>query len=140
MGENNFKDSWGIFDRLFKKLDDGWFGNGIYLTSNVFYAQHYIHFRGGHERTGYHLPKTGHTVHVIGAWTLVGKSFNVTDLSLKGKPCREGYDSHYVQVTCRKGNTQNQSVEFYPTNKGEQPHADEWVFFQKEQIVPMFII
>lgn len=138
--ENNFKDQWTIIERLFKKLDDGWFGNGIYLTSNVFYAQHYIQFRGGHERTGYHLPGKNRTVHVVGAWTIVGKTFEVRDLSLKGKPCQPGYNSHHVLVTCRKGNKQANVIEFYPTKKGERPHADEWVFFKKDQIVPMFII
>jgi len=49
--------------------------------------------------------------------------------SLNGKPCKEGFDSHYLVV--------NKS---FPVEEGGIPDSDEFVVFNQDQILPRYIV
>ncbi len=65
------------FNPQLRALDDGWFGNGAYFSTNIVYAAHYIKFRGMGFTTGFKLPAPGHTAYVIGALLKPGRAYQV---------------------------------------------------------------
>ena len=119
------------FDVSKKVMDAGYIGRGVYFTTNVVYASHYINFRGVDRTTGFQLPKRGSTVYVIAALLKAGRTYRATNMALHGEPCKEGYDSHMAYV--------NAANEFKPCDKAEAA-ADEWVIFDRRRICPRYII
>jgi len=122
-------------DPTLRKLDDGWYGNGAYFTTNMIYAAHYIRFRGLGSTTSFKLPKPGNAVYILGVLLKPGRTFQVTDMSLRGMPCKPKYDSHKVFVA-PAGKVRK---EFLPVDKS-QAIADEWVMFEQWRICPRFVI
>jgi len=102
-------------------LDNGWYGKGIYFTSNVEYAIPYFG------------PKKVPTF--IIAYVIPGNPYPVSehpmeDNSLAGTALQSGAQSHYV-VTSIKG---------FPVTKPCSSHFDELVITQEAQVVPAFIV
>jgi len=101
-------------------LDCGWYGKGIYFTTNCLYALPYF--------------ASKENPAVIIAYTLPGNIFPVSEHhvstnSLMGKPVQAGYNSHYV-LTSKDGEVWG----------GEKEHYDELMIEQESQIVPIFIL
>jgi len=136
---------------------DGWYGNGCYFTNNIPYSQHYIKrvngkVRGKHAVSGIQLPEPGNIVYVLACFLRPGRVKVVPpDTTPSGsgyigpyrdKGCDPDFDSHAAWVTPEsEGN-----FGFRPV-KEEQVKEDpkrlvikEYVMFQRERILPRFII
>jgi len=82
---------------------------------------------------------------LILSWTVLGNAYPVTEqTALFGKPCKPGYDSHYVLV--KKKEDPDSEVEYYPcklkpnSNEMETPDYDEIVLFSPDQVLPRYLI
>jgi len=98
-------------------LDAGYYGKGIYFTTQADYAEYYSHEK----------------VLVI-ALVNPGNAYPVTEDPRKkqnylGKPCRTGYQSHYTVLD-----------DFYPSTSVEDNSRDEMVVFEVAQAFPKFIV
>jgi hypothetical protein len=110
-----------------KSTDEGFFGSGIYFTNSARYASD-IYGQG----------------HIVFAWVSMREPFPVvgdpsqTDMQvLKGKGAYKDYNSHYVPVSSADPSNPYEAL-YYPTQKGQTPHCDEIVVFQKSQALPRF--
>lgn len=118
-------------------LDDGFFGKGIYFTSEFDYA------------CKYSTPSEQGKVFIV-AMTIPGNTYPVTEHPFEeeghqrrvspngyyGRPCRSGYQSHCTVVDYKKAG---------PAFPIEGPidstrHADEVVVFQDAQTLPLFVM
>jgi len=119
-------------------MDPGYFGKGSYHTQFTHYSDLY---RESKEIRG--MPE-GEPV--ILSWILMGKVYPVTEKAdskdantLLGKPCKPGYNSHFVLVkNCSDDPLQ---LNFQPCNpEMEKPEYDEIVIFDKDQILPRYLV
>lgn len=115
-------------------IDEGYFGKGIYFTSDVNYAKYYAELAAGKSR-----PRGKQCL--ILSVVIPGNIYPVTEDhkgpdSLLSKPCKGvGYQSHFTNVhSTRDGN-------FGCVCNPPQPdNYDELVVFQDAQALPLFII
>jgi len=103
-------------------LDSGWYGRGIYFTSNACYAIPYF--------------GTKKKPTILIALVIPGNIFPVTENksspeSLQGKPLTAGYQSHYVH-TMKSGDV---CIKKLNTN-----FFDELVIPQETQVLPLFLL
>lgn len=104
-------------------IDYGLFGKGIYLTNS---AEHAASVYGKS---------------LLLCWTSFLNPYPVIkeDLfKLEGKTAITPHDIHYVPVVPQSNNPQEKV--FIPAEKDETPIYDEYVFFQKNQILPLCYI
>jgi len=130
------KFAWRIADNGFATLSDtdpGYFGKGIYFTSDIEYAWRFAK----PEKTinGNNQVIEGPRAFVI-AMTIPGNIFPVTK-SCVGTTCEKGFQSHYTMVE----NIDNAAVPI-SADQLRQPHkyVDELVLFQDPQCLPLFIV
>jgi len=112
---------------LTKQTDPGYFGKGIYFTQFPSYGIQYV--------------KNLSAPVLLLSWILMGKVYPVIerpsndpadkDKTLLGKPCKQGFDSHY-SIT--------KKVTGMPCPMNEEPDGDELVVFSKDQILPRYLI
>lgn len=87
--------------------DPGYFGKGVYFTQSPSYGAEYavLSAKGAKERAlrnNSALSEEDLSNCLVFSWLLLGRVYPVTEKadydegSLLGKPCKEGYDSHYV--------------------------------------------
>lgn len=87
--------------------DPGYFGKGVYFTQSPSYGAEYavLSAKGAKERamkSNSALSEDNLRNCLVFSWLLLGRVYPVTEKadydssSLLGKPCKEGYDSHYV--------------------------------------------
>jgi len=115
------------------KIDQGYYGNGIYFTKFISYGNKYTEYRKKRQ-----LFSIG-TYPLILSWVIMGNPYPVTEKDkLLGQPCVEGYDSHYVLV--KKKSTKENLLDYYPCKYGETPDYDEIVIFNNNQILPRYLI
>jgi len=130
-------------------LDEGYYGKGIYVTSDIDYALLYARQPA---------VRDGSKILILGV-ALPGNAYPVTEppflitrdektlQQLKttnpngflGKPFQNGYQSHYTVVESEKVSTA------FPTSRpdfetGSQKTADELVLFETDQFLPLFIV
>jgi len=115
-------------------LDDGFYGRGIYFTSNLEYASYY---------SGLATKKTGNN-YILVTLVIPGNIYPVTEApnsphSLKGKGAVDasGYQSHYV---CVNGHDSIAGKFEFPCNAPVFEHYDELVIFQDVQALPKYLI
>jgi len=117
-------------------LDLGWFGQGIYFTSRMPYACEYAELaKDGRvfllsvvvPGNAYPVTETPFIIDQAQNW-LKEKIENPEGLF--GRPCRPGYQSHYVIVDTKSGLPDTRSV--------DQGSEDELVVFQPSQVLPLF--
>lgn len=70
---------------------------------------------------------------------MMGKPYPVIESpvdtdSILGKPCMQGYQSHYVVVKHKATNV------FFPCRPDDTPDYDEVVVFSKNQILPRYLV
>ncbi len=99
-------------------LDAGFYGKGIYFTTNLLYTLPYC--------MGKRFPA------VIISYTNMGNICPIVE-RMTGQPIKNGYNSHYI-LTCRDGNIHNERLQFYDES------CDEIVVNQEVQILPAFIV
>ena len=109
-------------------LDAGWYGKGIYFTSNLEYARHYSQLALSNSTGTFHF--------VILSLVSPGNPFPVIehpemDENLLGSSVVDGYSSHYVCVD---------SHDHFPASKDSTHFYDELVIFQEHQALPMYIL
>jgi len=110
---------------------DGYFGSGIYFTNSAKYAS------------------MRHTGTLIIAWVAMKEPFPVINdaphpyegndmKKLRFLGAYQNYDAHYIPVSpiSDKANC----TEYYPCYQNQAPVCDEFVVFQKAQILPRFLI
>jgi len=137
-------------------LDDGFYGKGVYFTSDFDYAMKYA-VRGASK----FVPEEGKTPKgngILVALTIPGNTFPVIEHPFEdyngvitkdvkgeiipnpkgfyGRGVKGGYQSHYTIVS--KSNIQDA----YPIKEAYNPekHADELVVFQDAQALPVFAL
>jgi len=114
--------------------DDGYYGRGVYFTSNLKYASRYAK----------ESPKVpGYNVFLL-SMVIPGNTFPVTEdpwdaeqknkQGYHGQPCRVGYQSHFTLVDSPKKNSSPTKTPFTGANI-----ADELVIFQVTQALPLFV-
>jgi len=114
-------------------LDDGWYGKGIYFTSQPQYAYQYC--------------KTKSNPCLIFSYLILANPFPViwddakstSDLRFKAKPNYRNYGCHFVPVIHYKG------ADYRPPNPDVPAHSnaellDEIVLFQETHIMPFAIV
>jgi len=113
-------------------LDDGYYGQGIYFTSDLNYAKMYSNISTRSVSESY----------VMLAFASPGNIYPVREgpmdvSSLKGKagPVCVGYQSHYVLVN--PPGDQNIGL---PVAVNEKNFVDELVLFQESQAVPKYLL
>lgn len=99
-------------------LDAGFYGKGIYFTTNLLYTLPYC--------MGKRFPA------VIISYTNMGHVYPVTE-RMTGQALKNSYNSHYV-LTCRDGNIHSERAKFYDDS------CDEVIVNQEVQILPAFIV
>lgn len=115
---------WGICNSGFSSLallNEGFYGRGIYFTSHIPYAASY-----SKQDTEY--------IFII-SFIIPGNVFPVVEdpngeESLKGKPNKVGYQSHYVSV----------NKEGFPPEDPKKAEYDEFVIFQESQVLPRYVV
>lgn len=112
------------------KLDSGYFGTGIYFTSDVRYAQFYSQAAS----------KSSNNLCFVLAAVCPGNVYPVTEAhdgenSLRGKPAQSGYQSHYTNVVSKNGDKFG-----HVCNPPTADNYDELVVFQDVQALPLFVI
>jgi len=128
------------------RVDDGFYGQGIYFTRDMDYAALYSNdtpkvFVLAAVNPGNVFPTTEHPFSGSDQKTPLGAlgfGSRSAPKSLKGKPGVPGYQSHYTVVPKK-----NIDDAFPLTgNRPVEPakHADELVVFQEAQALPLFII
>jgi hypothetical protein len=110
-----------------KSTDIGFFGSGIYFTNSARYASD-IYSSGD----------------ILLAWVSMREPFPVVgdptqkDMQLfAGGAAYKNYNAHYVPVQSIDPKDPFQA-NYYPPQKGNLPHCDELVVFQKSQTLPRF--
>jgi len=113
-------------------LDDGWYGRGIYFTSNFQYAKMYSKLAS----------KGASLSYILLAFISPGNAYPIIEgpthkATFKGKPgvVNPGYQSHYVLV-----NPPGEQAPGWPVAKGSKTFVDELVVFQDAQAVPKYIL
>jgi len=98
-------------------LDAGYYGKGIYFTTNAAYAYPYF---SAHENPA-----------IVIAFVIPGNVYPVIESanSLLGQPLFPGYNSHYV-LTNRDGSVWN----------GVGQPYDELVIDQEAQVIPVYVL
>lgn len=115
---------------IVSSLDVGWYGQGIYFTSDINYAQEYA------EKSTQDCSKLHRVKVLLIALANPGNSFPVTEDpsgpgGFRGKNCRTGYQSHYSVV-----NTLG-----FPSRQANQSGTkDELVVFELAQALPKYLI
>eukprot|EP01094_Clydonella_sp_ATCC50884_P000974 TRINITY_DN1072_c0_g1_i2.p1 TRINITY_DN1072_c0_g1~~TRINITY_DN1072_c0_g1_i2.p1 ORF type:complete len:1509 (-),score=367.26 TRINITY_DN1072_c0_g1_i2:140-4666(-) len=109
-----------------KPVDFGFYGRGFYMTQYPSYGNYYL-------ETVRQLPQG---TPLLLSWVLLGNVYPVTEDpgakdNLHGKPCVEGFDSHYTLVS---------KPHYVPTPEGCEPDADELVVFRREQVLPRYLV
>ena len=99
-------------------LDAGFYGKGIYFTTNLLYTLPYC--------MGKRCPA------VIISYTNMGHVYPVTE-RMTGQALKNGYNSHYV-LTCKDGHIHTERHKFYDDT------CDEIIVNQEVQILPAFIV
>lgn len=128
--------AWSICEQGFgvvASTDPGYYGQGIYFTSKLNYANMYAKESGDQGKVfllsavvpGNVFPVTEHPF-------LPDKTINPN--GLYAKPFRPGYQAHQALVDER-----NPSVEVFDDNKEDLRLADELVIFESAQAVPLFV-
>ena len=92
--------AWKICDNGFanlSSLDEGWYGKGIYFTTNLEYALYYAQ--------NYGIPNLNGEYAILLSYVLVGNTYPVIEHpassdSLKGKPCQVKFLSFLVVLNC----------------------------------------
>lgn len=115
---------WGICNSGFSSLallNEGFYGRGIYFTSHIPYAASY-----SKQDTEY--------IFII-SFIIPGNVFPVVEdpngeESLKGKPNKVGYQSHYVSI----------NKEGFPPEDPKKAEYDEFVIFQESQVLPRYVV
>jgi len=130
-------------------LDEGYYGRGMYFTSHLSYAAGYAPptpqgrvFLVSLVIPGNTFPVTefpnqipkGPAVNQIPN-TQKGSSANLFPNSYKGKPCRKGYQSHYVEVIAIGNPIVEEGVA-----RATEAVADEMVVFEASQTLPLFLV
>jgi len=124
IAEQNFRMPPPFFDPTLQK-DPGYFGQGVYFTQFPSYGDKYVKMT---EKGNIGTP-------LLLSFLLMGTIYPVTEHpldpnSLSGKPCKEGYNSHYAIVKAHG----------LPCKINEIPEADEFVVFKQEQILPRYLV
>jgi hypothetical protein len=85
----------GGFGVIASENDQGWYGKGIYFTSSLEYARMFAEkkVQDLNKSTPQEEPKKSATLICA---VVPGNVFPVIDLSLEGKPVKDGYQSHYT--------------------------------------------
>lgn len=141
---NNFSSIFneGLSIKKKGKLDGGWFGSGLYVTTQPQYAAHYTKYQGVDPSSmGLKFPiEVRESMQIIGGFCIPGMKKSISDFSqYKKDDPKNGCDAHFVRVTFKK----LQNVEnFFPINKSlnEQEQADEIVLFNSSQFLPCFLL
>jgi len=108
-------------------LDSGYYGQGIYLTSKIDYCR-FFSDRYYHQEGAYLV-----SVVIPGNCFPVIEKPNLDDpKSFFGKPCRPGYQSHYVLVS--PGGLPLKEHEI------QEDSFDELVLFESSQVLPLMLI
>ena len=136
-----------------KTIDGGYFGKGLYFTQFMSYGDQYSKYRQRAKKLKSGLP-------LILSWVIMGIHYSQISFlnlilnlgnpypviehpstlnpnSLLGKPCKAGYDSHYVLVKQKEPN----SMVYLPCDPADViPDYDEIVIFNPNQILPRYLI
>jgi len=123
----DFKDALSIISTGFvalSKIDDGWYGKGLYFSSSLFYTLPYFAIK--------------RTPAVLISFVLPGNIYPVIehpngDDSLLGSAILPGYNSHYV-LTRRNGLPINSSL------KPWEKFYSELVIEQESSILPFYLV
>lgn len=112
-------DNFGLGFASLNSLDPGFFGRGIYLTSNAEYALRYA----------------GTKPAIVIAWILPGHPYPVvedhkSDESLLGAPLQPGCQSHYVRT----------DMNGYVVKKPDPTSYDEIVLGQENLVCPVLVL
>ena len=111
-------------------LDKGWFGQGIYFTSQVPYACNYSKQSEHGNVFLVSLVIPGNPCPITDAPLLKDKSQSPNPSGFLGKSCRPGYQSHYLVVN-----------NGYPSREAvRSDSADELVVFEPSHALPLFLI
>lgn len=132
--------AWNICETGFANLsllDSGFYGRGIYFTSNLEYAQLYANDNMNKNSTKKN--KLNDEFIVILSFILIGNVYPVIENpyendSFKGKPCQSGYDSHFTLVKPDK---------FTPCcfeDKKANKNFTEFVIFQENQCLIKYLL
>lgn len=132
IAQNNFLEPGEI--PMSKKTDPGYFGNGIYFTQFPSYGAMYAD-----KEKQCMLISWVSNIDEVTRKVMMGSVYPVVERptesnSLLGKPCVEGYNSHYAIVKQVSGKV------YFPCKPHEKPDYDEVVVFSKAQILPRYII
>jgi len=96
-------------------LDGGWFGQGMYFTTNALYTLTYC--------------ATRENPTIIICYAIMGNVYPVvSNNEFLGKPLATGFDSHFV-VTNPGGKTCSSAVKY-----------DEIVIGQEDQVIPAYLV
>jgi len=132
VAQENFR-----YDKPTEKTDDGYFGNGIYFTQFLSYSDKYMQLN---EQKG----KIKRGMPFILSWVIMGKVYPVVERTdspntLLGTPCKPGYDSHYVLV--KNTDPSQLGLDYQPCNPEDSvPDYDEVVVFDKDQVLPRYLV
>jgi len=107
-------------------LDEGWFGKGVYFTTNIDYAIKYSMISS----------KSEDELCLLCSYVIISNPFPITEemgLSFSGKGNYKHFQSHIVLV---KSNTNNpNSMSYYPSSIDDHQY-NEIVIFQESHILP----
>jgi len=121
------------------EVDDGYYGKGIYITSDCLYARQY----SASSCAGQQSSKLCLVLSVV----IPGNPFFVTEHhegvnSLRGKALiSRGYQSHYCNVYAMGDESKKRRIgHVWDDSVPGEDAADELVVFQDAQVLPLFII
>eukprot|EP00028_Trichosphaerium_sp_Am-I-7-wt_P006431 CAMPEP_0168525612 /NCGR_PEP_ID=MMETSP0405-20121227/11416_1 /TAXON_ID=498012 /ORGANISM="Trichosphaerium sp, Strain Am-I-7 wt" /LENGTH=347 /DNA_ID=CAMNT_0008548177 /DNA_START=72 /DNA_END=1112 /DNA_ORIENTATION=+ len=115
---------WNLCQNGFSSLalvDDGWYGKGMYFTSNASYASKYSR----DDQKIYIVCSC-----ILGNYYPAIESPQSKSDALSGRPCKTGYHSNVVLVN-KKG---------MPYKTSEEKPFTEVVLFDESQIVPRYVV
>ena len=143
---------------------DYWFGNGLYFTRCLPYAQHYIRkelvtneLRGKNSNSGFQLPQVGNVVYVLGCYLKPGtlkevpkddtppfkgyagayRNKDKQDIDLIHEAAGEdNYDSHVAYVSPNNPGFMG----FRPVERKDSKGLEEFVIFNSKRVLPSFVI
>jgi len=116
-------------------VDDGYYGKGMYFTTNAKYSKYYS--KDGVILMAFAIPGNVYPVTEIpdlpGPAEAYPKPLSATE-TLYGKPCKSGYQSHYVCVQTPLGKLG------YPLQSWQENYYDELIVFQDAQVIPFCVL
>lgn len=118
-----------------KSTDKGFFGSGIYLTTNSRYATK-IYSKDGILVLGW-VSVRGDPFPVVADIPPPQKCSDMT--MLEGKGAFKNYNAHYIPVVSIDPKNEECAI-YYPCVEGQKPHCDEIVVFQQQHTLVNFVV